>query len=221
MASAGHSRSTLLTASHSAKLTFQRALSSCHDALVSLENLRRKAEDVGRFFLLFRPIELEGFETAGHETLKHFVTVLYAHKYRVMFEVPKGSAEPKEYRNTTQLRLQWVFDEIEEYTEPKSPLRHAYTAFTNTFRKAITVYATELEFIESQRKRAEADGRFSFSITLGNVGELGNSDEKKIIGFILLMKAHGYGVKYILQDGEEPPSTYSSDTRLLMEMIPT
>lgn len=221
MASAGTARSPLVIAHHSAKVTFQRALSCYQDALASLENLRRKAEAVGRFFLLFRPQDLEGFETAGHETIKNFVTVLYAHKYRVMFEVPKGSAEPKEYRNTTQLRLQWVFDEVEEYTEPKSPLKHAYTAFANTFKQAINVYATELEFIESQRKRAELDARFSFSITLGNVGELGNSDEKRIIGFILLLKAHAYGVKYILQDGEEPPSTYSSSTRLLLEMIAT
>jgi len=221
MAASNTIRSPLAIASHSASSTFKRALNSYQEPLSSLEQRRKQAETVGRFFVLFKPQDLEGLETAGHETIKNFVILLFSHKYRVMFEVPKGSPEPKEYKYNSQLRLQWVFDETEDYKEFQSPLKHAYRAFRDTFARATVIYDRELHFIEQQRKIAETDSRFSFTITLGNVGELGNSEEKKIIGFILLLKAHGYGVKYVIQDGEETPSGYDSNTRLMIEMLVT
>ena len=221
--------SVLTTAQRSLQSTLRNALVAYEEQLQELEVKRRKQEDIGRLFLIFKPEDLPDFSSQTPAVIESFVAVLILLKYKVFFEVDKSrSASVPTYSPDCKLRMEWALkpDEIEEISSVKYPIKHAYNACIDTIRKAedSSAYGNELEDIEQKRKAAGSGPtpQFVFNITLKRIGNLGNSDDRRrLYGFLLLMKAHGYSVKQVVtkDDNEEDLDFPNGDSRFIVDML--
>lgn len=226
MSSASYSPSCVTIAGRSLKNTFKNALNQYSDQLEELEAKRSKQEAIGNLFLIFKPEDLSDFSSQPPSVIESFVVTLMMLKYKVYFVQQAGSNATLTYNPSCILRMEWAAkpDEVEEIPTDDYPIKHAYQARNDTLLRATndSAYGKELEDFENKRKEAERSSKFVFTITLGRIGDLGNSDDpKRLQGFILLLKAHGYSVRHVTSRKKDIDSadSFDSASQFVVDML--